>query len=129
MDSIYGRCAGPDVHKKTVVACIRTLAPNGQVEARVRTFGTMTANLLELGDWLAEHGATHVAMESTGVYWKPVFNLPEGRFDRHSDVTVAKPILLPQLPASSNEMAPRGWRTKPFTEAHQLRYSTGPGSC
>jgi transposase len=81
MDIIYGRCAGLDVHKKTVVACIRALAPDGRVAASIRTFGTMTADLLALGDWLAEHGVTHVAMESTGVYWKPVFNLLEGRFE------------------------------------------------
>jgi transposase len=67
------RCAGLDVHKKTVVACVRTL--EGQ---ETRTFGTMTAELLALADWLLVHGCTHVAMESTGDYWKPVFNILEG---------------------------------------------------
>jgi transposase len=70
---VYERCCGLDVHKRTVVACVRT--PDGQ---RTRTFGTMTAELLQLGDWLAEQRVTHVAMESTGVFWKPVYNLLEG---------------------------------------------------
>jgi len=68
-----------DVHKDTVVACVRHAGPGGQATEHVRTFGTMTAGLLALGDWLAEQGVTHVAMESTGVYWKPVWNLLEGR--------------------------------------------------
>jgi transposase len=75
MEAILERCAGLDVHKKTVVACART--PAGAI---TRTFGTMTAELLELSDWLASLGVTHVAMESTGDYWKPVFNILEGTF-------------------------------------------------
>lgn len=81
MQVVYERSAGLDVHKKTVVAC-RILAKateEGQVE--IRTFGTMTAELLRLADWLRAGGVTHVAMESTGVYWKPVFNLLEGDFE------------------------------------------------
>jgi transposase len=74
-------CAGLDVHKKTVVACVRTVAPDGTVETQTRTFGTMTADLLDLADWLEGRGARQVAMESTGVYWKPVFHLLEGRFE------------------------------------------------
>ena len=81
METIYPCCAGLDVHKKTVVACVRRVEPAGRAREEVRTFGTMTADLLALADWLAEHGVTHVAMESTGVYWKPVFNLLEGRFE------------------------------------------------
>src|SRR5690348_12321170 len=78
---LYACCAGLDVHKKTVVACmIRTLA-NGQVHKEVRTFGTTTAQLLARADWLASQGVTHVALESTGVYWRPVFNLLEDRFE------------------------------------------------
>jgi transposase len=81
MDIIYGCCAGLDVHKKTVVACVRRLRPDGLVEAQVRTFATMTAALRELADWLAAAGVTHVAMESTGVFWKPVWHALEGRFE------------------------------------------------
>jgi transposase len=80
MDILYPCCAGLDVHKKTVVACIRRLGPEGQPDEQVRTFGTMTGDLLELADWLAAHGVVQVAMESTGVYWKPVYYLLEDLF-------------------------------------------------
>ena len=80
MDIFRDCCAGLDVHKKTVVACVRRLGPDGTVSSQVRTFGTMTAQLLELSDWLEAQGVRHVAMESTGVYWKPIFNLLEGNF-------------------------------------------------
>jgi transposase len=80
MDILHACCAGLDVHKDTVVACIRRIGPAGQAEDQVRTFGTMTADLLGLADWLAAHGVAHVAMESTGVFWKPVFHLLEDRF-------------------------------------------------
>ena len=80
MQVLYPRCCGLDVHKKTVVACVVLSDPDGSVHRFVRTFGTMTAELVALGDWLASHGVTHVAMESTGVLWRPVFNvLEEGR--------------------------------------------------
>ena len=79
METLYPCCAGLDVHKDTVVACVRRVSPGGQVRKQVRTFGTMTAHLLELVDWLVAEGVTHAAMESTGVYWKPVFNLLEGQ--------------------------------------------------
>jgi transposase len=80
MDPLYRRCAGLDIHKDAVVACVRTLDDRGQPRAEVRTFGAMTAQLLALADWLAAAGVTHAAMESTGVYWKPVYHLLEGRF-------------------------------------------------
>ena len=77
---VHARCCGIDVHKETVVACVRSAAgPGGAPANEVRTFGTTTKALLELGDWLAERCVTAVAMESTGVYWKPVWNLLEGR--------------------------------------------------
>jgi transposase len=81
LDLIHTRCAGLDVHKKTVVACIRRLGPEGAIDSQVRTYRTMTADLIALADWLDAEGVTHVAMESTGVYWKPVFHLLEGRFE------------------------------------------------
>jgi transposase len=81
MDTLYACCAGLDVHKATVVACVRAATAGGKVRREVRTFGTMTDDLLALADWLAGAGVTHVAMESTGVYWKPVFHLLEGRFE------------------------------------------------
>ena len=81
MRVVYKRCAGLDVHKKTVVACRRWTKEGGDVETEVKTFGTTTPELLELVDWLGEWEVTQVAMESTGEYWKPVFNLLEGNFE------------------------------------------------
>ena len=79
MESLYPRCAGIDVHKANVVVCVRCGDRPGTPAEEVRTFSTMTRDLLALADWLVERGVTHAAMESTGVYWKPVFNLLEGR--------------------------------------------------
>lgn len=73
MQVLHERCCGLDVHKKTVVACVIT--PEGQ---ETKSFGSTTKELLRMGDWLLERGVTHVAMESTGVYWQPVYNLLEG---------------------------------------------------
>ena len=78
MRQVYKRCAGLDVHKKTVVACRVRIAEQGDWEQEVRTFGTMTHELLQLVDWLLAWEVTHVALESTGEYWKPVYNLLEG---------------------------------------------------
>ena len=80
VETIYRRCCGLDVHKGSVSACVRLLDERGELTTEVRSFSTMTGDLLALGDWLAGLGVTHVAMESTGVYWKPVWNLLEGRF-------------------------------------------------
>ena len=78
---IFERCAGLDVHKKSVVACRRRLLPDRTIEFETATFGTTTEELLALSDWLAEWQVTHVAMESTGEYWKPVFNILESNFE------------------------------------------------
>ena len=80
MEVLYTRCSGLDVHKDTVVACVRLQDERGRAQKEVRTFSTMTQDLLALRDWLAAYGVTHVAMESTGVYWKPVYNLLEHDF-------------------------------------------------
>jgi transposase len=80
MEVLYPHCAGLDVHKDTVVACVRHMA-NGEVRSEVRTFKTTTKELLALSDWLAGEGCTHLAMEATGVYWKPVWHaLSDGDF-------------------------------------------------
>ncbi|HEV2125604.1 MAG TPA: IS110 family transposase [Chloroflexota bacterium] len=76
MDVVYDVCAGIDVHKKTVVACRM-----GSGRRQTRTFGTTTGELLELSDWLAEAGVTHVGIESTGEFWRPVHNILEGNFE------------------------------------------------
>ena len=80
MEVLHACCCGLDVHKDTVVACVRRTA-GGAVDEEVRTFATTTAGVLQLGDWLVERGVTVAAMESTGVYWKPVWNLLEGRLE------------------------------------------------
>ena len=80
MQVVHTRCAGLDVHKKSVVAAARLLSPDGTLTTHVRTFGTTTAALLDLVAWLLSLEVTHVAMESTGEVWKPVYNLLEGSF-------------------------------------------------
>jgi transposase len=81
MEVVNERCCGLDVHKQTVVACVIVPGTGRQPNKEVRTFGTMTADLLELADWLGACQVTHVAMESTGVYWKPLWNLLEGQLE------------------------------------------------
>ena len=80
MEVICPRCAGLDVHKQTVVACVR-IARDGAPLQEVRTFATTTSGLLALADWLDSFGVEHVAMEATGVYWKPVWHVLEGHFE------------------------------------------------
>jgi transposase len=81
MEVVHRRCAGLDVHKESVVACVR-LVRDGQISREVRTYETTTAGLLALSAWLAEQECTHVAMEATGVYWKPVWHiLSDGEFE------------------------------------------------
>src|SRR5689334_23018709 len=77
---VHERCAGLDVHKKTVVACVLVSRQDGQVEQFKHTFGTTTGELVALADWLTGYAISSLAMESTGVYWIPVYNLLEERF-------------------------------------------------
>src|SRR5712691_2350216 len=79
MDVLHPRCAGLDVHKDSVVACVRCVST--PVHREVRNFPTTTSGLGALADWLAAQACTHVAMEATGVYWKPVWHLLEERFE------------------------------------------------
>jgi transposase len=81
MELLYERCAGLDVHKKNVKVCLKRPGTAGKQTKELRTYETKTANLLEMRDWLKEQGCTHLAMESTGVYWKPIYNLLEGDFE------------------------------------------------
>ena len=82
MQVVYARCAGLDVHKKTVSACISVCEGKHGKQQQTRPFGTFTQDLLKLVDWLKEHGVTHVAMEATGVYWRPVWTMLEGHFEQ-----------------------------------------------
>jgi transposase len=81
MEVIYPRTAGLDIHLKLIVACRITPGEGSRVQREVRSFGTTTAAIGQMADWLAERGVTHVAMEATGVYWKPIYNLLENRFE------------------------------------------------
>jgi transposase len=81
MEVIYPRAAGLDIHLKLIVACRITPGEGSRVQREVRSFGTTTAAIGQLADWLAAGGVTHVAMEATGVYWKPIYNLLENRFE------------------------------------------------
>ena len=105
MESLITCCAGLDVHKKTVVACVRRIDAVGSIHSEVRTFGTTTAELLELADWLALRDVTHVAMESTGVYWKPIFYLLEASFD----VLLVNPQHISQVPGRKTDVKDCEW--------------------
>jgi transposase len=78
---VYAHCCGLDVHKRSITACLLVSGAGGKGQHEIRRFGTMTRDLLELADWLQSQHVTHVAMESTGVYWKPVWNILEGQFE------------------------------------------------
>jgi transposase len=80
MDPIYTNVAGLDVHSRSIQICLRRVQANGRIRQQVRSFNTVTRDILALADWLTDEQVTHVAMESTGVYWKPIYNLLEGRF-------------------------------------------------
>jgi transposase len=81
MRVLYERCCGLDIHKQFVVACLLVTAPAGSVRKEIRTSRSMTNDLLALADWLREEGCTHVVMESTGAFWRPVYNLLEGEYE------------------------------------------------
>ncbi len=105
MDTIYANVAGLDVHQKTIVACVRCLQQKGDVVEEVRTFGTVTRDLLHMSDWLAGHGVTHVAMESTAVLWKPVWNVLEGHFQ----LLLVNPRELKQVPGRKSDVRDCQW--------------------
>ncbi len=105
MQVLYSRCAGLDVHKDTVVASAR-LASGRDVSIEVRTFATTTAGLLALSAWLAERGCTHVAMEATGVYWKPVWHvLSDGDFA----LVLANAAQVKNVPGRKTDVADATW--------------------
>jgi transposase len=111
MDVIFTHCAGLDVHKKTVMACRITPDPTGQQAeglVELKEFGSMTVDLLALSDWLLEAGITHVAMESTGEYWKPVFNLLEGNVQ----VVLVNAAHVKQVPGRKTDKADARWLAK-----------------
>lgn len=105
MQVLHQRCAGLDVHKKTVVACILITSPDGKVQKQIRTFSTMTVELLALADWLEAFGVTHIALESTGVYWHPVFNLLE----EYHTILLVNPQHIKAVPGRKTDAKDSEW--------------------
>lgn len=104
MDVVYPRCAGLDVHQKTVVVCAR-VADGARVQREVHTFGTTTGELLALAEWLAARALTHVAMESTGVYWKPVWHVLEGQ----CELVLANAMHIRNIPGRKSDVNDATW--------------------
>lgn len=105
MDILHPHCAGLDVHKETVVACLRRMV-DGRVEREVRTFKTTTKELLALSEWLASEGCTHIAMEATGVYWKPVWHiLSDGDFE----LVLANAAHVKNVPGRKTDVNDAAW--------------------
>jgi transposase len=105
MEMMHQHCAGLDVHKKTVVACVR-LASEGKVVTEVKTFATTTQGLLTLSDWLSENGCTHVAMEATGVYWKPVWHVLS---DGEVELVLANAAHVKNVPGRKTDVSDAAW--------------------
>jgi len=105
MEVMYERCAGLDVHKKVITACLIVPGPDGKPKKETRTFGTMTRDILMLSDWLSRAGCTHVAMESTGVYWKPVYNILESNFE----VVLANAAHIKNVPGRKTDISDAEW--------------------
>lgn len=105
MNVVHPRCAGLDIHKRLVVACRISPGPDDQPVKAIRSFGTTTRELLAMADWLAEEGVTIVAMESTGVFWKPIHNLLEDRFE----LLVANAAHLKAVPGRKTDVRDAEW--------------------
>ena len=105
MERVLERCAGLDVHKKTVTVCVRVPGASGDRVQQIRTFGTTTAELLTLRDWLEAHRVSHVAMESTGVYWRPVFYVLEEAFT----CILANATQIAQVPGRKTDVNDAAW--------------------
>lgn len=105
MQVVHQRCAGLDVHKKSITACRIVPDKSGGWDKEIRKFGTMTDDLLGLSDWLGAVEVTHVAMESTGVYWKPIFNILEGNFE----VTLVNAQHIKYVPGRKSDVSDAQW--------------------
>jgi transposase len=105
MQVLYERCCGLDIHKRLIVACAITPGPGGRPQRELRSFGTMTADILQLGDWLAERGISQVVMESTGNYWRPIWNLLEGQ----CTLVLANARAIKQVPGRKTDVKDAEW--------------------
>ncbi len=105
MQTLVERGCGLDVHQATVVACLLIVLQSGKIHKQLRTFGTTTRELLSLREWLLSEGCTHVAMESTGVYWKPVYAILEGAFE----IVVANAQHVKKVPGRKTDVKDAEW--------------------
>lgn len=105
MEILYARCAGLDVHKESVTACVLTPSAEAEPNREIREFGTTTGELKRLREWLQQNGVTHAAMESTGVYWKPVFNILESA----CQLIVVNARHMKQVPGRKTDKADCAW--------------------
>src|SRR5215510_14560512 len=105
MEVLHPRCCGLDVHKETVVACVR-LVIDGKTVKEVRTFATTTASLIALSEWLTETKCTHVAMEATGVYWKPVWHILS---DEDFELVLANAAHIKNVPGRKTDVKDADW--------------------
>jgi transposase len=108
MEAMIERCCGIDVHKKTIVVCLAVGKPQEKPKTLVKTFSTMTRDLLACRDWLVSEGCTHAAMESTGVYWKPVFNILEDKME----VILANAKAVKNVPGRKTDVKDCEWLVK-----------------
>src|ERR1700680_3576579 len=106
MQTLLERGCGLDVHQATVVACLLIIGRTGRVQKQLRTFGTTTRELLQLRAWLVEQGCTHVAMESTGVYWKPIYAVLEGG---ELEMIVANAQQIKKVPGRKTDVKDAEW--------------------
>jgi transposase len=105
MDTLFAKVAGLDVHLKSISCAVRLRQPSGKLRAEVRSFGTMTRDLRSLADYLQSLGVTHVALEATGVLWKPVWNILEGRFT----LLLVNPRHLKKVPGRKTDVSDAQW--------------------
>jgi transposase len=108
MEVLLQRCAGLDVHQETIVVCVLSTNESGEVQSEVRTFGTLTKHLFDLLKYLETQSITHIAMESTGIYWKPVYNILEGYFT----VFLANAYRIKNVPGRKTDVCDAEWIAK-----------------
>jgi transposase len=133
MQRVIERGCGLDVHKKSIAACVRIPDADEERRQEVRTFGTTAAELLALRDWLDAHGVTHVAMESTGVYWKPVFYVLEEAMT----CVLVNPVHMRQVPGRKTDVQDPGVAgphalsqdDRAGTDARHQSAAQGAGGC
>ncbi len=108
MDVLFKRCAGLDVHSESIVACVLIENENSEITKEIETFGTLTKDLFHLLKWLEDHKVSHIAMESTGIYWKPVYNILEDFFD----ITLANAQRINNVPGRKTDVSDAEWIAK-----------------